>query len=142
MATITSKDLDTMEFVLEPGTFNGFAKTYLIGGRCPYSGKTRADFETEGFKVLSSPEFDEFIKNYELSMCDDWHEISADTFDEMLCVLPPVGWYGGGFFLQEAQYGTIHGFYQKYNGKFYTSLQRITTPREDIIKSLETYINN
>ena len=69
-----------------------------------------------------------------------WKEITEEEYDDALNVLPPVAWCEGGFFISERYTSNISDFYQKYNGKYYTSLQRWSTKRENIIKSLLEFI--
>ena len=86
--------------------------------------------------VLTAAEFDALIEKWERNLCGDWKEITEQEYDDALNILPPRKWYDGGFFCSEAFSGTLHSFYQKLNGKCYTSLQSIYTDRNEIIRSL------
>lgn len=132
-------DWTKCEWVIEQDGYKGSAYC-LMNGRDPYNGKTKAEYEAEGKRVVSMEEFNEEFDKYELSLCGKWKEITEDEYEDMLDVLPPLYWKNGGFFMEEAYTGRVHGFYQKWLGKYYTSLQRITTPREQIIESLCEYI--
>ena len=73
---------------------------------------------------------------YEDSLCNDWQEITEEFYKDQLNVLPPLKWSAKGFFISEATSGLLHDFYQELDGKFYTSLQKITKPRREIINRL------
>lgn len=131
-----------MKWVVDTKNFKGNAKTYLINDACPYTGKTEAEYIEEGYSILNDKELNELINAFINNRCGHWQEISEELFNDMLEVLPPVAWYDGGFFVSERDYGDSAAFYQKFNGKFYTSLQRMSTPRNSIISSLESFVNN
>lgn len=132
----------TYKWVVDRNNFTGYAKTYLReDGCCPYCGKTAEEYISEGYSVLEDEEYFALVKEWENSMCGNWKEITDEEFEDALCVLPPVGWYDGGFFMGERYTGNISSFYQKLNGKFYTSLQRMSTPRKDIIEDLRKFIS-
>lgn len=99
--------------------------------------KSKADeYRAAGYDVLTAAEFDALIEKWERNLCGDWKEITEQEYDDALNILPPRKWYDGGFFCSEAFSGTLHSFYQKLNGKCYTSLQSIYTDRNEIIRSL------
>lgn len=128
------------KWVVDPENFDGYAKTYLVNGKCPYYGKTEAEYLAEGYKVVSDDEYTAMVREYEKSLCGKWQEITEEEFEDMLNVLPPLRWYNGGFYMSERYTGSISGFYQKLNGKFYTSLQDIYSPREEVLDSLKSWI--
>ncbi len=131
-----------MKIVVDKENYKGFVKT-IIGesGKCPYHGKTEAEYIAEGYTVMSEEEYYLLQEAWENSLCGDWKEISEEFYDDALNVLPPVAWYDGGFFMSERFSGDVTSFYQKMNGKYYSSLQRMGTAREEIIKSLKEYIS-
>ena len=110
----------------------------LINGTS--KGKTRADYLDAGYLVIPEAEFDELRKQYERSLCGKWKEITEEEYEYALNVLPPAKWHSGGFFVSEPYTDTIYGFYQKRGGKYYTSLQDIFSPRDEIIASLDAFI--
>lgn len=131
-----------MKLVVNTKEFKGHSYTFLgEDGKCPYTKKTEKEFIKEGYSVLNDDEFDALCKRFEDGLCGDWKEINEDDFEEMLNVLPPVGWYNGGFFMSERYTSNISGFYQEMNGKYYTSLQRMSTPRNEILDSLNKFIS-
>lgn len=114
----------------------------LIGGKDSYTGKTEADCIRDGYAVLTEQEFNALYIEYQDSLCGKWYEITDKFFDDQLCVLPPIGWYDGGFFVGEATCGDVHAFYQRMDGKYYTSSQRLSTPRAAILAGLKEAIKN
>jgi len=127
---------ENWQWVIGPEGYHGFAKSALKDGVCPYTGKTAADYEAEGCTIVSEAEFDRIAAEYERSLTDDWKEITEEQYEDALNVLPPLQWYGGGFFCMEAYFSTLHSFYQEVDGKYFTSLQSVTTPRADIMNNL------
>lgn len=129
------------KWVVDVNNFTGNAKTYLNkNGVCPYYGKTEEEYIAEGYSILNDEEFFKMVKDWEDGLIGKWKEISLEEFDDMLDILPPVAWYNGGFFMSERYTGNISSFYQKINGKCYTSLQRMNTPRNKIIAELLEFI--
>lgn len=99
--------------------------------------KTKVEeYRAAGYDVLTSSEFDALMEKWERSLCGDWKEITEQEYDDMLNILPPLKWYDGGFFSSEAFAGTLHSFYQRLDGKYYTSLQSIHEKRDVILASL------
>lgn len=130
-----------IRWVVNSKNFNGSAVTYLPDGNtCPHTGKTAAEFIAEGYDVLDNNEFSALMVNYENSLCGHWKEESADDYEEALCVLPPVAWYDGGFFMSERWTGNISAFHQEMNGRYYTCLQRMSTPRAAILADLSEFV--
>ena len=131
-----------MKWVVDTKNFNGNAKT-IIGenGRCPYYGKTEEEYKSEVYDILTDAEFEKILTKWEETLIGHWKEITEEEYDDALNILPPVGWYNGGFFMSERYTGNISSFYQKLNGKCYTSLQRMSTLRKDIIENLKNFVD-
>ena len=98
--------------------------------------KTEKEYLDKGFAVLSNDEFHDLYSEYLDSICGYWKEISEESYEYALNVLPPVDYYDGGFYISEAYDSYVHGFYQEYKGRYYTSLQSIYAKREDVIADL------
>ena len=136
--TFIVKDLDDLKS-------RGLSASYSIAtknGINPYTGISVDEYRAEGYAILTEEEFEKIIREHDDAMCGDWKEETAEQYEYALNVLPPMRWTDGGFFVSEAETDNIHAFHQRMNGKYYTSLQRTSTPRRDILESLKTYINN
>lgn len=129
------------EYVVDDN-YTGFVKTVLYDGKCPYTQKTKDEYLAEGCKVLSERDYTKMVDEFLNNLCGEWSEISQSQYDEALDVLPPLAWKNGGFFCREADTHNVHAFYQELNGKYYTSLQRTSTPRDEILQSLHQYIED
>lgn len=112
----------------------------LMDGKNPYTGETEEDYRAAGLVILSSEEFDVLWKKKEDALTGDWKEETEERYEDSLDVLPPLRWMNGGFFVSEAFTGNIYSFHQRYDGKYYTSLQRISTPRKEIMESLKVFV--
>lgn len=128
------------EYVVDKENFTGFVQSILVNGKSSYTGETAEDFKAKGYTILSEEEFDAFQKEYETSLCNDWSEILEEDYEQALNVLPPRKMVKDGFYIGEPTYGSLYGFYQKYNGKYYTSLQSIFTPHHQIMESLTQFL--
>lgn len=126
--------------VVDKNNYRGHAQTILYDGVCPYTNKTADEYIAEGYTVMTDDEYNKFYQEYERSLCNDWSEVTEEKYEDALNVLPPKKWTNGGFFMGECFMGSLYSFYQKWNGKYYTSLQSIFTPRTDILTSLQNYI--
>ncbi len=113
----------------------------LINGLDAFSGTTEEEYKLAGKTILTDGEFHNAVKAWEDSMIGDWCEETEEDYEYSMNVLPPVKWYSGGFYVPEAFSGDMHSFHQKFDGKYFTSLQRIGTERDKIIDSLVDYIN-
>lgn len=129
-----------LEYVVDKNNFDGFAKAILSNGKSCYSEKTKEDYLKEGLSVVDEDEMFKIREAWENGLIGHWIEVTEREYDNQLNVLPPLKWHDGGFFMSEFYTGTLTSFYQKWKGKFYTSLQRIGTNRAEIINSLQAFI--
>ena len=130
-----------MLWIVDTAHFDGSAKTYLPDDNaCPYTGKTAAEFAAEGYAVLTDDQFDALLDRYQSGLCGRWSEIPEAEYYEQLNVLPPVGYDGSGFWMSERYTGDVSAYYQRLDGRYYTSLQRMSTPRAEILASLRQWI--
>lgn len=66
-------------------------------------------------------------------------EISAEKFDDMLNILPPVGWVPGvgdgpsSFKISEPYTGRVHPVYAKLNGRYFTFRDDVRMKHDDIL---------
>ena len=127
------------EYVVKP-QYDGYLTAILYDGICPYSNTRKETFEAEGYRVISDKEFEELDAKYEESLCGGWSEITKEEYYDHMNVLPPVMYHNGGFFSSEATRGSLHDFYQEWNGKYYACLFSIFDKREKIIASLESFL--
>jgi hypothetical protein len=115
-----------------------------LDGRALYSNETADDHAARGYEILNEGQFrmlwNERWAVYESELCGKWKEITAERYDEMLNVLPPMQWTNGGFFLSELYDGNIGYFFQEWRGRFYESMQSVKNKRENIINELLVYI--
>ncbi len=128
------------KFVINPKKYDGRAKTILLDNKCLFTEKTEKDYIKEGYQVLTEVEYTKIHEEYLNSLCGNWQEITEDEYNEMLNILPPVDWKNGGFFIGERYMDDVTAFYQQWRDKYYTSYQRLSYPRQQIIDSLMNYI--
>ena len=130
----------SVQFVVDKENYDGYAESILYDGVCPYTKQTAAEYEKNGYTVMTEDEFGTFDKAFEDSLCGDWKEITEEQFQEALNILPPIKWERGGFYIGEPTRGSLYGFYQRIGDKYYTSLQSFYTDRQTIINSLSLWI--
>lgn len=131
------------EYLVKDGEFKPYDYHIVIDGELLYvteEFRTVQDLLDVGYKLISGDEMEVLEKEYNKSLCNDWIEIDAEKYDYALNVLPPVKYTNGGFYMSEPYTGTVHGFYQEWRGKFYTSLQDLFTPRTEILENLNAFI--
>ncbi len=129
-----------LEFVIGPEGYKGFCQSVLTDGVSSYTGKTKDEFLAEGCTVVDGDGLYEIVKAFENSISGQWKEITEEQYEYALNVLPPLMWYNGGFFISEADTGTVHAFYQRLNGKYYSCEYSIYKPRDEIMNSLLEFI--
>ena len=122
----------------------GFSSYYciLINGKDSYTNKTVDDYINQGFTILTDTEFYDLLEEYKDSICDKWCEISEEFYEQQLNILPPLFYHNGGFYVRESETDDIYSFYQRLNNKYYASLQRLSSSRDDILQSLKNAISN
>jgi hypothetical protein len=97
-------------------------------------------YQNADWIILQAPEFVKLAKEYDDSLCDHWEEITEDRYDEMLGCLPPLDLKDGGFFMSEMHTNNITSFFQIYKSRHFTSLQRTSRPRGEILASLKLFV--
>ncbi|MEP2668956.1 MAG: hypothetical protein ABJH04_08170 [Cyclobacteriaceae bacterium] len=129
-------------FIIDPTNFKGYAETSVTNGIVDFSlnlyDREMTFEEYKEFKKnpnLICLDFDTYYERYykpfKNSLCGQWEEITPDTYDDMLNVLPPIKWCRDSsvesFFVGEAFSDDLHGCYiqDKSNGKCYTALRSV-----------------
>lgn len=82
------------------------------------------DLMNERGRVYVAEPFEDFRKRVTQAWLDDTplQEISAEQFEEMLCVLPPIYRKGAlGFFMCEFTAGSVTNQYVQHDGRFYVA---------------------
>ena len=132
---------ENYQWVIPAGKYEGITHAFLFHGVCPYTGKTAEEWEKEGWRIVSDEELERLDEEYDRLISSKWEEITEQQYDNALNLMSPVGWRNGGFYEQEAYSGALHGFYQEYHGRYYTSRQPITASRESVLESLKNHLN-
>jgi hypothetical protein len=133
------------EYVIKKGDeFQGIPYSMLNeNGREPWKGGRMRDvYMCDEYEILSVADYNKMLVEFYCKLCGKWEEITEKRYYEMLNVLPPVKWERGGFFVSEAYTLDVHSFYQKREGKYYEAMFQIGCPREEILSSLEEFINS
>jgi hypothetical protein len=128
-----------IEYVIA-NPYKGIPQTILFDGHDPYTQGHDRDYYTQSYQIVCAEAFSELHEKFLNNLCGHWQEIDAERYDEMLNVLPPDDWRQGGFYLSERDIGDVAGFYQALDGKYYTSRQRRSTPRKEILAGLQKWI--
>lgn len=120
--------------------YKGSIQTILYDGICPYTKKSAEDYNKDGYSILTWEDFYKVEDQYLDSICGDWKEITAEQFEDALNVLPPLRWENGGFFMSERYTADVTGFYQQIGDRYFTSYQRLSYNRKDIIADLHSFM--
>ena len=120
--------------------YNGTVKTAIRNGFCLYSKKPESYYIENDYLIVTEEEFEAIHEKYLNDICNNWEEITEDQFEDALNVLPPMRWRNGGFYMSERYTGDVSDFYQEKDGKYYTSLQRLSYDRGEIMDNLREYI--
>ena len=102
---------------------------------------TLNEYAAAGYRIMTQDEF--FDRHDELDgvIVGDWKEETEEQYDYALNVLPPLAFVNGGFFVSEPLTSRIYAFHQRANGHYYTSLQKLSTPRYEIRASLNKFLD-
>lgn len=105
-------------------------------GTSAVHGYTLAEVETyyPNVKIMTA---EEFALLQESVSCTDPVEITAEKFDEMLNVLPPMKWCRGesaeSFMMSEFMTGRITGIYCRLGGRYFSFYGLCTMSHVDIV---------
>ena len=130
------------KLVVDLKNYRGFVQTVLRNGKCIYHGKPESYYVDKGYLIVTEEEFEPIHEKYLNDMCGDWKEITEENFEDALNVLPPMRWENGGFFMSERYTGDVTAFYQQIGNKYYTSYQRLSYKRDDILENLREFIGS
>ena len=122
--------------------YDGMIKTVLRDGICIYKGKTEEYYIENGYTIVTEKEFEVIQEKHLNDMCNNWKEITEDKFEDALNVLPPMRWENGGFFISERYTSDVTNFYQQIGNRYFTSYQRLSYKRDDILDNLKLFINS
>ena len=128
---------DVKDCYYQPGTLTIIDTIHPTTGLGLYGKKTLADVkeEYEGAEIW---DFDKAIAHKEESDKTTPQEISAERFDEMLCVLPPSGWVrrdgAESFKMSERWSGSITSIFCRIGEKFFEFRDTIATSHDEICK--------
>lgn len=129
------------KIVVDLKNYNGTTITAIRDGRCIYNNRPESYYLEKGYSILTWEELESIQEEYLNKLCNDWKEITEEQFEYALNVLPPVRWENGGFFMSERYTNDVTGYYQQIGDKYYTSLQRLSYNRENILENLNQFIN-
>jgi len=121
--------------------YKGYPWNILKNGVDLWGGKTKEDYPENEFEIMSEAEYHKMRDEFTNHVCGKWKEVSVDRHNEMLNILPPVKWTKGGFFISEPYVLDICPFHQEYYGQYYEAKFRINTSRDEILRSLDNFIN-
>jgi hypothetical protein len=128
-----------IEYVISKD-FTGASEAILMNGVSLYSKTAKAEYLADGFLVVDESGLAKAFDDFADRICGKWIEITEEQYEDALGVLPPAKWFDGGFFISELLVGDISAFYQRLKTRYFTSNQRMTTPREKIIESLASFM--
>jgi len=94
------------------------------------------DLIKDGRKILDQFELRQEVEGSQNLLSGKWKEISQYKYDTALKSSSHFKHQDNGFFSSYPHYGDLRYFYQKYNDKYYMSLQRLCYDRDYIMDSL------
>jgi len=106
-------------------------------GRGAYSGETLTETR-ERYPGAALGNFDEVIDAQDGYWRSPPVEITAERFEEMLCILPPEGWVNGGrwevFKLMEYTAGDITAIFCRIGGRYFEMQDRYDMASDLIVE--------
>ena len=91
-------NMPTKEYVIsKEKDFDGHPWTILSDGIETWSGKTKSEYESYKFEILSEKQFNNKLDTYLKSISGKWNEITEEKYNDKLNILPPVAYNNGGF---------------------------------------------
>mgnify|MGYP001324394886 CR=1 FL=1 len=129
----------TDNVVYDPDNWN-VLDFYMSDGRTNINRLTHAEMEAREGKVLGIGHWETVHNLREKDFISPPVEITADRWDEMLNVLPPMKWRSGGgaqtFMMCEFTYGIITTIFINRGDKYYELSDKATLTHDEIMEKL------
>ncbi|OVZ88299.1 hypothetical protein CBW54_09625 [Yersinia kristensenii] len=138
--------MSEMAFWRESSVFNGWQKAHLVEGEYRSSASagsmTFAELRDLGWELLT---VEEARTRFSQANCLPVSEITAERFNDMLEVLPPLDWHfneaGGAqsFKMVEMYCGNITDIFAQYGERYFTLRDCVTLPHGDILRKIKAF---
>ena len=132
------------KFVIDPYRFNGSCLTSMADGiHCDYTRRTleelRIKEDNPSLVAVSGKTVDKMFRIHLRSLCLPFKEITEEKYHENMEVLPPVRHSRNFFFMGEPCFKDLYLFCFHVNGRYFTGLRSVTTPRKELEKQMEKH---
>ena len=87
-----------------------------------------------GYRLVTTPELDKMISEYEQSLISDPEPITKDRYWEMLEVLPPCRWEYGFFHVSERYTGDLVSWFMEDGDEYWEFMNLSTISKDDLFK--------
>lgn len=129
-------------FVIDPYRFDGSFLTSMSDGiHCDYTHKTleelRAGEDNPRLVTVSRNTADKMFRIHLKSKCLPFKEITESQYYENMDMLPPVRHTRNFFFIGEPCFRDLYTFCFHVEGRYFTGLRSVTTPRKELEKQME-----
>lgn len=140
--------MSNMVFWSKNSTCADWRDAFLVDGvyrACPDAdGWTLEQLNADGDVVELVP-FEGAYQRYSDTFIRPVTEIDADRYNDMLEVLPPVGWHIVGFCqsfrMLEMTGGNVTAIFAKYGDRYFELSDRVTLTHQAIIEKVRRFIN-
>jgi len=141
---LTSDKVKAVELCIYiPGEMN-LQNTVQSNGLCAYSNETVEDCLARLHGAVCIPlenALEQIGKAEDAAYINDWEEITQETYDRMLGVLPPEKWTTADgvniFRIMEYTTGNITAHYAHYKGRYFTANRRTSTDYKQLAKEVK-----
>lgn len=138
---------DKLRFIVDSRCFNGSCVTTLSDGiHGDYHHETLEELKIreQNPHLIAVPESTlcKKMRTYLQSLCTPFSEITEERYYDYMEVLPPIRHTRNYFFLGEPYYGNVHQFCFQTDGRYFTGLRSVTTPRNELERQMENHFRN
>lgn len=133
-----------LKFVIDSRCFCGSCITSMSDGvHSDYGGETleelKADKKNPYLIAISENTIRKMIRIYEKSLCGPFREITKESYEDSMDVLPPIRLKGHSFFIGEPHYSSLYMFCFTINNRYFKGLRSVRTPQAQLEEQMKRH---
>lgn len=138
---------DKLRFIVDSRCFDGSCVTTMSDGiHDDYHHETLEELrereKTPYLIAVSENTVCKMMRIHLQSLCAPFREITKERYFDYMDVLPPVRHTRNFFFMGEPYHASIHRFCFRVDGRYFTGLRPITTPRNELERQMDSHYRN
>ena len=134
---------DNLRFIIDSRCFDGSCVTVMSDGiHSDYGHETLEELRERENNPASLPCRECICKKMQIhlqSLCAPFCEITEEDYFDYMDTQPPIRTPGISFFMSEPYHAGIHRFCFRTDGRYFTGLRSVNTPRKDLEQQMDRH---